>query len=113
VSLPAITVPDLSLPVGGFTAFAAPTTSSPLTVGVGALTDRVQFKPLTAGSPGTAAAPGTATPGTATPGTAAPSTAAARTLPSTGTSALLAGLALALLGGGLVLRRRAVGEVEL
>jgi hypothetical protein len=56
----------------------------------------VRYRPAVVGAP------------TATPGTAAPTTptASGRQLPRTGASTLLAGFAVALMGGALLARRR-------
>ena len=127
VTLPAITLPaGLALPgaaqlpaftgvpgVGTVTASAVgDLVSKPVTIGIGTLSERAQFRPaVTAAAPGTGAAPGTTAPGGTPPGTDAPTvtpdTTGVPELPRTGASSALVLLSVLLMGGAVALRRRA------
>ncbi len=112
LSLPGLSaLPTAALPAG-LKALAAGDllTSTPTTLGFGTLTEAARFRPGVAA----VAAPTTVAPVTAAPTTAAPVAAAPVTtpvsLPRTGASGALAVLALVMVGGAVVLRRRELAQ---
>ena len=123
LSLPGLSVlPKVALPVGTSALAAGDVlTSTATTIGLGTLTEAARFRPAvlaaaappvaapaTGTTPGTAGTVPVAAPGTGTtPATAGTApTASPVSLPRTGASGALAGLALLLAGGAAVLRRR-------
>ncbi len=112
LSLPGLSVlPAAALPAG-LTDVGTVLTSSPTTLGFGTLVENARFRPAV----GAAAAPSTSTPTTAgrptvgRPAVPAAVPAPAGSLPRTGTSGALAGLAFVLVAGAVVLRRRELGQ---
>jgi hypothetical protein len=109
IRLPAITLPtSVALPgasslpaLGGVTQVAGRLTSAPVTVSLLTLGDQAAFRPATVGGGSSAGAPGT-------PG--APGSSSTGGLPRTGLPVGVTALALMLLGGALVLRRRFLTE---
>jgi hypothetical protein len=110
ITIPAITLPtSVALPgasslpaLGGVTQVAGKLTSAPVTLSLLSLGDQAAFRPATIGGGSTAGAPGT--PGA--PGSSSTSGG----LPRTGLPVGVVALALTLLGGAFVVRRRFLTE---